>query len=622
MTTIEITDLNYASIESRLGEFLKNTPEFAGYNFEGTVMKRFLKILAYNTYHQSYLVNMLANENYLDSALLRASVVSKAKALGYLTRSSIAATANLTLTFTPFDSPASIFIPKYTAFRATVDDVTYNFLTLQDNYVQNSNGTYIKSLDVFEGQSYTYNIPYSADQEFYEIPDPKVDITKLKVYVRPNSLTTDRVEYEQATDITQIKSDSLVYYIQENNAGNYEIYFGDGVLGAALEAGNIIVIEAFITNGPLANEINFFAPVGTTGYNSNNIASTYIANVSVNSRSSEGQDRESIASIKFNAPKNYGEQGRTVVANDYENYLTRKYPDLQSISVWGGENNDPPVYGRVIISVKPSNGFVISNFRKSQIISDLSGRNVMSIDPLIIDPVFTYVNLDSIVQYDSSVTSKTKEELFGLVSDVIVAFESDTLSKFKKSFVQSKLGTAIDNADPAISSNDTTVRFEKRITPIYNSTISYKLKFSIPLSNPYDGYLGCVSSTGFKLANTGSNVCYIDDDGLGNIRIYYILNNEKVYIRNAGTIDYENGLIVLNSFNFTELTLDSTEFKVFVQGASKTYKPIRNEILLMSSPKIQMFDEVQNSVVYTSIVDVLGNTSPLSSNSILNTVVV
>ena len=622
MTTVQLTDLNYASLETRLGDFLKNTPEFSGYNFEGTVMKRFLKILAYNTYHQSYFLNMLGTENYWDSVQLRENLVSKAKALNYLTRSSIAATANLTLTFTPFDSPVSIFIPKYTAFRATVDDVTYNFLTLQDNYVQSSNGTYIKSVDVFEGQSYTYNIPYDSNQEFYEIPDPKVDVSKLKVYVRDNSLTNDRVEYEQVSDITEVTSDSLVYYIQENNAGNYEIYFGDGVLGASLENGNVIVIEAFVTNGVLGNNINTFGPVGTTGYNSNDISSGYVASVNVTSRSSEGQERESIASIRFSAPKAHAAQKRSVIASDYENYLLRKYPDLQSISVWGGENNDPPIYGRVIISVKPTNGYVISNFRKNQIITDLKSRNVMAIDPMIIDPIFTYVNSNSIVNFTSTVTDKTKEELFGEVEEAIVAFETDKLSGFKKSFSYSKFTSAIDSADPAIESNDTKIKFEKRIAPIYNSTITYKMKFSTALYNPYAGYLGCLSSTGFKLANTGMNTCYLDDDGKGNVRVYYDLNNERVHIRNVGTINYETGLLLLNSLNFTELSLEAEELRIYVEGASKTYTPVRNEILLLSSPKIQMFDTVQDTVVYSSIVDVLGNTSPIQTNSIINTVTI
>ncbi len=623
MTNIQITDLNYASLEASIKEYLKDTPEFSGYNFEGTVMSRIVKILAYNTYHQSYFVNQLAAENYLDSAQLRENVVSKAKALDYTPRSYSAATANLLLTFTPFDSPATIIIPKYTSFRTSSDGITFNFLTLQDNYINADNGTYIKSIDVFEGQSYTYNINYDSNIEFYEIPDQKVDTSKLKVYVKENSLTTDREEYALVTDITEINLLSKVYYLQENAAGKFEIYFGDDVLGQSLTSGNVIQIEALINNGILGNDLTGFSPVGVTGYDNSNLANTYIANVTTLTSSSEGMDRETIREIKYSAPKKYAMQKRSVIAGDYKQYLLTRYPDIQSISVWGGEDNIPPVYGRVIISIKPSSGYVISNFRKSQIVADLKGRNVMSIDPLLIDPIFTYVDINSTVYFNSKLTTKTAEELFGSVADVITDFEAETLSKFEDDFLFSKLSTAIDSADASISSNDTTIKFEKRITPVYDTNLTYKMKFNVELYNPYEGYLGCLSSSGFKLTNTGINTCYVDDDGLGNVRIYYVLNNVKTYLNNtAGTIDYLTGEVILNSFSFTELPFVETEFKLFVEGASKSYQPLRNEILLLSFPKIKMFDTQQKNVVFSDVVDVLGNTSPLQTNSVLNTVVI
>jgi hypothetical protein len=622
-TSLQITDLNLASIENSIKEFLKDTPEFSGYNFEGSVMSRIVKILAYNTYHQAYLTNMIGNESYLDTALIRQNIVSRAKAIGYTPRSMTAATASLTLTFLPDDSPDSIFIPKYTAFRSTLDGVIYNFLTLQDNYVQNFSGSYIKTISVYEGQSYTYNYTYDSDQVVYEIPDPKVDTSKLKVYIKENSATSDRTEYKLVDDITEINSESDVYFLQENSKGNYEIYFGDGILGKELETGNIVQIEALICNGPLANDIGAFTAVGYSGYNKSNYAITYGATISANGRSSEGQDRETETSIKFSAPKNYEMQKRSVVEDDYKNYLMSKYSDIQSISVWGGEKNDPPIYGKVIISIKPSSGYVISNYRKSQIIADLKGRNVQSIDPLIIDPIFTYVNIRSDVEYNSTLTSKTKEELFGDISETIIDFESETLSKFQNSFRFSKLSTAIDATDTSISSNNTEILYEKRFTPIYDTTITYKLQFNIPLYNPYDGYLGCLTSTQFKLANTGANFCYLDDDGLGNVRIYYLQNNDKVYVnRTAGTIDYDTGKILLTSFRFTDLATSQTEFRIFVQGNSSTYTPIRNEILLLSFPVIQLFDIIQNTVVFSSTIDVLGNTSPLQTNAVLTSVVI
>ena len=618
---VNLTALNQKEIEESIKDYIKNTPEFSGYNFEGAVMSRLIKTLAYNTYLNAFYTNMAANESFLDTAQIRANVVSKAKALGYVPRSRVAAHAKVNLTFTPDEDPSSIFIPKYSSFRSLFNGVSYNFVTLTDVYIPASNGNYIKEVDIYEGNSYTYTYAYDSQKTFYLIPDEKVDISKVRVFVKPTSISTDRVEYTLVTDITEVKSDSKVYYIQENSEGLYEIYFGDGVLGEELSVGNVIQIEALITNGASVNGLSTFTPGSIIGYNNDDISFIYQPIITTVNIAADGQDKETISQIKFSAPKQYEMQKRTVVSSDYKNYLKSKYQDIQSISVWGGEDNDPPIYGKVLLSIKPTGGYAITNFRKNQIIQDLSKRSVMSIDPIIVDPSFTYINITTQVYYDSYATTKTKEEIYATVSTAIKNFELQTLSEFERIFYKSKFVAAIDNSDVSITNNDTQFLYEKRFSPVYGSTLTYKMKFNVPIRNPYAGYQGAITSTAFRLATSSGYFVNIDDDGNGIIRLYYLSGATKVYINNnAGTVDYETGEVILNSFNFAEIEGD--EVRVMVESDSARYEPIRNEILLLSFPRIEIYDKNSDTVVVSDIVDVLGNVSPLSTNSILNTVVI
>lgn len=624
MTDVNVTNLNFNEIRDSIKSYLKTQDTFKDYNFEGSVLATIINTLAYNTYLNAYYTNMASNEGFLDTAQIRQNIVSNAKKLGYTPRSRRCSVAQLELQFFPFDTPDTIVIPRYAKFTATLNSVNYTFITNQEYTVHSDNGVYRKIIDVFEGTSYTYTYTYDGSNEFFKILDNKIDTTTLEVYVKPNTSSTNRTEFTKINDITIINSETNGYFLQESYDSKYEIYFGDGILGKALTIGNVVEITGIVTSGVDANNIRKFDAYGILGYNADNISTTYAPTISLVSQALGGQEQESIKSVRFSAPKRYSAQKRLVTGPDYENYLLSEYSDIQAVSVWGGERNDPPLYGKIVCSIKPENSFVLSNFKKNEIINNFGNRNVMAIDPVIIDPVFTFIKPTVVVYYDSRKTTLNSEGILNKVSNSIKTFENDVLSKFKQSFYESKFTSIIDSSDPSIVNNATEIVLEKRFAPIYNSTYTYKVKFNGSLKNPYSGYRGCLNSTGFKLVNSSQDYFqFFDDDGQGNINIYRFEENERKYtMMNVGTIDYVDGSIILKGMNFAEIENSSEEIKLFVEPYQTTYTPVRNEILLLSSPFITVVDNSKQIVTSVGIVDVIGNDSPIVDNSLLNTVVI
>jgi len=624
MAEIQITNLDFEEIKDSLKSYLKTQEVFKDYNFEGSVMATILNTLAYNTYLNAYYTNMVANESFLDTAQIRQNIVSSAKQLCYTTRSRRCSVAQLELQFLPNDIPDEIVVPRYTKFTSLLDGVNYNFITNQEYVVPNSGGFYRKIVDIYEGTSYTYTYNYDGQQEFFKLLDSKIDTDTLEVFVRPNSSSTDRTEFTLVDDITLINSQSNVYFLQEAYDGKYEIYFGDGVLGKALVNGNIIEVTGIVCSGTEPNGIRVFSGTGTAGYNADNIAITYVPSITTISEAADGQDQESIKNIRFSAPKQYAAQKRLLTVNDYEAYLLSKYSDMQSVSVWGGEDNDPPLYGKVLISAKVSGSYVLSNFKKNQIVEDFNARNALTIRPIIIDPLFTFIKPTTTVYFDSKKTTMDSQGILTKVSNRIKAYESDVISKFSSAFYLSKFTSTIDSADAAIINNSTTIVLEKRFIPLYNSTFTYKIKFTESLRNPYPGYIGCLNSTGFKMANGSVDYFhYFDDDGNGKVRIYRLDGDERKYINsNAGTINYISGEIRLVSVNFTEIENNSEDIRLFVEPNVDVYTPKRNEILLLSSPIVTVIDVTKSIVTDVGVVDVFGNSTPISTNSLVDTIVV
>lgn len=618
-TQLRVTELNFDTIKANLKNFLRNKPEFTDVDFEGSTINYFLDALAYHTYYNAFLTNMQANEMFLDSATLRSSAVSIAKHLKYIPKSARAARAQLSITINQSDNPNEIIIPAGTRFRSTVDGVTYEFVTIQQYSVTNNDGLYQKTIDVYDGHLLSYEFVVGPTDKFFEIPEENVDLTTLKVEVRDSVSTTTKTQYSRADTILKISSTDNVYFIQENGRNLYEVYFGDGILGKAIQPGNVVTISGLICNGTATNNVASFTPVSYVGYNALNPTIQYTGSVSVIQKAFDGENKESIESIKFNAPNLYEIQNRLVTADDYKNFILSQYNDIQAISVWGGEEHDPPFYGKMFVSLKPTYGFTVSASKKNEIISAMDERNVMSIEPYIIDPIFVYVNTTTRVVYDGNRSTLDTESLFNLISNTVQQYELTQLGNFEKSFRYSRFVEAIDDSDPSIISNQTSILLEKRFLPVIGTKLSYETSFSTSLFNPYAGYLGCISSTEFRVSGI-PNSLFLDDDGYGKLRLYYLdISNNRQYVdTDVGTVDYNTGKLVLQSFNFT--SFEGDEIRIFAQIVDKDYTPIRNEIVLLSYPRIEMFNANTNRIIKAGTIDVTGNYSPIKTSSIVGTV--
>lgn len=619
---MKVTDLDFNDIKTSLKNYLKGKPEFQDFDFEGSTINTLMDVLAYNTYQNAFYTNMAVNEMYLDSARKRENAVSIAKNLGYVPRSARSAKATVSLTFAPADTPDEIIIPKGTRFKTTIDKTVYEFLTNQDYVVVNSDGIYEKSIDIYEGthlvDKFTFN---SSNPEDIILQNENIDIDSIVVYIYENDQSTNRQLYTKFSDLVNVVSEPYVFYIEENYQGYYKIYFGDGILGDNLDNGNVIEISYRVCEGSNPNGAQQFTPVSYVGYNSQNDTVRYNAqNITLVSSAANGDFKESLESIKFYAPRYYEAQGRAITPTDYRTYVLNNFPYIQSVRIWGGEEHDPPMYGRVMISAKPFAGFYLSQDRKDAIFNFLNDKNALSIEPVLIDPTFMFIRPTITVNYDSSLTSLKADEILAKVSNTVLDFENTKLGVFDSSFSYSKFISAIDASDESIVSNEVEILFEKRTTPIYNSNIKYRVEFRTQIYHPYEGYLGAISSNQFKLTNI-QRYTYLDDDGYGNIRLYYLDDEKnKVYVdRKAGTVDYITGTIVLTSFNFEDIS--ESDLKILIKPNSNNYSAIRNQILLLSYPRINLFDTRINNIVQSGIIDAQGNVSFIYSNNIDNPVV-
>ena len=589
-TRLNVTEFDFDRVKTNLKTFLKAQTEFKDYDFEGSGMNILLDTLAYNTHYLGFNANMLANEMFLDSAALRSSVVSHAKTLGYEPSSCRApiATVNISLTTT---SPTKT-MPAGTAFTSTVDGTSYQFVTIADITASNiGNAVAFDSTSLYEGTYVTvkYVVDTSDAEQRFILTDNRADTTTLRVRVQTSVSDSTVTTYTKATDITQLSATSSVYFLQEVENGRFEVYFGDDVVSKALSDGNVVILNYVVTNKTAANGASSFsAPSTIDGVST--ISTTTVTSAS------GGSEPETLSSIKLQAPLDFASQGRAVTTEDYKVYARKLFPNTQAVSVWGGEDGsfDPslgvsstPEYGKVFISIKSTTGLNLSDAQKTQLVKDFNKFKVASITPVIVDADTTFIILGITFQFDSNATTSTATELASEVSSIISDFNNTDLKDFNSPFRHSKLTGLIDDADKSILSNITTVTLAKFLTPITTDTSNYTLRFNNKLFNPHSGHNsdagGIVSSTGFFISN-GTTEYFFDDDGAGNLRIYSLVAGVRVYFDStAGTVDYENGIITVNSIAITSVSnvdgASSTRLRVTVLPDSNDVVPVRNQIL-------------------------------------------
>ena len=565
---LQITDLDFDTIKTNLKTFLSQQSEFQDYDFEGSGLSILLDVLAYNTHYNAYYLNMVANEAFMDTALLRDSVVSHAKSLGYIpySRSPAVANVNIQVIVNSNDPVQSLSIPKGFNFQSNlIDNKSYTFNVIEPLTVSRTGDSfYFDNVDLYEGVLISFSSTYDLTTNptsIFTIPDTNIDTTTLKVTVQPSAGNSAIETYSLASDILSVDSTSAVYFLQEGRNQQYQIYFGDGNIGKAISDGSVVTIEYLITNGSEADKANAFIPLtDISGYA--NIL------VTVNSVASGSSERESVDSIKYSAPLQFATQNRLVTYKDYESYIKKNYPSVDSVSVWGSEDDIPASYGKVILSLKPKENYYISEIEKQRIIDEIiKPKSIIAIQTEIRDPEYLYLLVNNYVRYDKRKTTDTEQEIKNKIRNAILNYRELNLNKFGGRFVLSKLQDAVDSTNTtAIIGSETMVRVQKRFEPELGVLRNYKLNFNVPLhrgtlSNrltstefdvfDFDGILRTVTYeesaetyTGvedIQIVNPGINytsppTVTITGDGNGATAVATIVNQrvEKITITNSG----------------------------------------------------------------------------------------
>ena len=663
---LRVTELDFDQVKTNLKTFLKQQTKFQDYDFEGAGLNILLDVLAYNTHYNAYYLNMVANESFLDTAILRDSVVSHAKMLNYVPFSYTSPRAVINLTIdSGTTTPEEVTIPKgYTFESGLIDGSAYTFTT-QQQYTATKSGTsfFFENVDIYEGQLNTFNYTYTEidnPKGIFIINDTNIDTESISVTVQPNISNTASSIYSKVDDILDITSESEVFFLQEGRNGNYEVYFGDGVVGKKLQDGAIVSIQYLITKGDIANGADAF--IGTQNIG---VYSTFT--ITVVDVAAGGAINESVDSIKFSAAAQYATQNRLVTVKDYESYIKSKYPSVDSLSVWGGEDNIPKVFGKVYIALKPKTNYFISETEKQRIIDEIiNPKAIVSVQAEIRDPQFLYILLENSVQYNAKKTALDEQTIKNNIKQAILLYKTTNLDKFNSTFIQSKLQEIIDATNGnSIVGSETDVKVQKRFQPKLNESASYRIEYNVPLfrgttvnkltstpftvnditgvsrvaffeetpqsftgisevqvTNPGAGYVTepTVTISGDGTGATakaiivngkiqridvvnrgvdytraiitisggsgfGSEAVAVIDGKTGTLRTIYFdsLAQRQIINSNVGTIDYDNGIITINSINFLTVDSDDGLVRLTIQSDKGIIQSTRDTIVTIDA---------------------------------------
>ena len=607
-STLSVSELDFDTIKSSLQTYLQGQTEFSDYNFESSTLSILLNVLSYNTYHNSFYLNMVANEMFLDSSQLRNSVVSRAKMLNYTPRSSVGATAAIDAVVTPGDSPTSITVGANTQFSATVNGISYSWVTSESTSLTSQpNGTFTGTLNIVEGTPLQHRFTVNTTTPVrYILPNENTDTTSFTIRIQESTANSVTTTYTLVSDLSVVDSTSTVYYIQENEDNLYEVYFGDGVFGKKPINGNIVIIDYRVVSGTAVNGANTFATPASLGGYSNFTTTT-------SSVAQGGALQETIESVKFNAPFKFQSQDRLVTMQDYKNIILTENGDLSSINVWGGEDNDPPIYGKVFVAVKPTSGSLLSNQKKEAIRTSLKTRNTLSIDVEMVDATYLYVNPTITVRYNPELTSLSAAALNVKIQNALISFEADKLGTFGNKFYLYELSEKLKDADSSFISVDVDILLEKRFIPLTTEISTYQINYYQKVFEPHAGHLGSLTSTSFTVDDTSA--LFLDHDGYGILRTYTMDSGSKNYRdNNFGTIDYDTGLITLTNKLISAYDGDYLSLKIKPNG--KNIFGQRNQIILISGATIETInDSTDASTSSVGLVATSGVSTTIASDN-------
>lgn len=575
-SSIALTSLDFDAYKEELKSFLKSQPHFQDYDFEASNIAVLLDILALNTYQNGFYMNMIGNEMFLDSAQLRDSVVSHAKELNYVPRSFKSAEAVLNVRVTSADAnKKNITIPKGTGFVSRVGANTFLFTTAENQVLTSNSNVFAGQLRVYEGD-YITDTYVSSDRtnNRYTITNKQVDLASLKVVViEDNGANT--VEYTRATTLFDLDETSPAFFVQAAPNERYEIIFGDGIIGRKPKNDSGIIIEYRICNGELPNGSRAFRIAAAINGESNVAISTAAS-------ASGGEVFESIDSIKFNAPRAFTTQERAVTAEDYENLLKLNYPEINAVSAFGGEDANPPQYGRIFISIDLNDIDGLPKIKEQEYVNFLRSRSTVSMDPIFISPDYTYMRVNTNIKYNINRTSLNPEDMRTLVLSSILQYADTSLNNFARVFRYSKFIQAIDAADPTIISNETDVELTKYLNPALNVNQKLLVDFKTPIADDLPVISAEHPATDEHAITSSPFVyngvrCVLEDDGDGRIRIVSASGATHRLMAIVGSVDYATGLVQITNLNIS--SYDGTYFKVYARTRTKDIESSKNVIL-------------------------------------------
>lgn len=593
-SSIDLITLDFDSNKTSLRNFFRNQDRFKDYDFDSSNMSVFLDILSYNTFKNGFYINMAIAESFLDSAQLRNSVESHSKELNYLPRSKRSAVAKIRVNFQASGESQPYTIEKGSTFTTQIKNQSYTFSIPETIIVSSTNSTFSFVTDIYEGvyQKNVYVVDNISEILRYRILDTNVDSTSITVTVFDDGSTIGK-KYTYATNMLGINANSRVFFLQCTDNGFYEVIFGDGVIGTRPKLGSKIVLDYRVSEEAKANGAKFFViNFDPTASGSGDSELDDTPSVTTLIPSNNGKEAESIESIRYYAPRHFQVQERAITESDYEIMLQTQFPEINAVSAFGGEELDPPQYGRVFIAVDINDVEGFPEYKKREYFNFIRQKNSKTIEPVFIDPEFTFVNLRCAVNYNINVTDQTPERIKTLIASAIDDYSDTFLNDFKVSLRFSKLQGIIDNSDPSIVSNELSLLAFKKIIPEPDVSANFVLNFNFRLSEdihshtdsyPIVGHETIVSSSRFRRQNM---TCVIHDDGKGILRIMKVGENSYDKIMNIGSVNYKTGRIAIN--RLLVQTYEGAALKIFVRPATKDIQSSKNTIMTINAEDVNI----------------------------------
>ena len=608
----QFTNLDYSTLREQIKDYLRVNSNFTDFDFEGSNFSILIDILAYNSYITAYNTNMAVNECFLDSATLRENVVALARNIGYVPRSTKSARSTVNFAVDLGTNDTRIVTLKAGQVALGNQASGEYIFSIPDDFVttvNNSNIAFFDNLDIYEGIFLTkkFTIDYSQPNQKFILPNRNIDVSSIRVTVESNIIET----YDRYTNILNVDASSRLFLVQEVEDERYEILFGDDVLGKKPPAGATVTVTYIVSNGSLGNGAANFSFVGILKDDTDTTLTSGIGAVTTVQSSENGDDIEDISSIKYLAPRIYSSQYRAVTANDYKGIIPFVYPNVESVTAYGGEELDPPEYGKVFIAIKPRNSSFLSQVTKDDILRQLKQYSIAGIKPEIIDLKYMYVELDSTVYYNTNSISDPTDLRTKVFNTITTYSKTTDINSFGGRFKYSKIVGLIDDSDGGVTSNITRVKMRRDINPEINNFATYELCYGNSFYQQCDGYT--VKSTGFTVNGIQGTVYLGDipiDDASGRLVLFKLENNEPLIVKNnAGTVDYVHGEINLEVLNITGTSLESGLIQIEAI-------PLSNDVIALKDLYLQL--DVGNSKI-TTLPDVVSSGENLSATQYVTT---